>query len=122
MGKVIELTDGKHGTKETLEAINGTVDFVNKLDEALKDGKFDLVEDMLKLAPTIPGLMQGIANGDEIPHEIGELSDEERQGIYDAVRKFEFNDKHVEAIAEKALMMLSAMGELFMEIKSAKQE
>lgn len=110
--------NGEYGIQETTEAIVGVGTFVSKLDEALEDGKFDIIDDSLLMAPTLGKLFTAIKGGDQIPKEVGDLDPEERALLNAAIMEhFDLNKEQAEKVAEAGMRWLVASTDLAYAIK-----
>lgn len=105
------------GIKDTLEALDFAIPFANKIDETTKDG-FKIIE-AAEFIPVLTKLPAAISGGQNIPKELGDLNDIERQQVIDKVKELEFTDEDAEIVAEKALNFLVSLGELLNAVADA---
>jgi len=113
-----KMSDEKYGIKETLDAVEFVVELANAVDKAGQDG-FQII-DGIHLVPALTKLPAAITGGNEIPAEIDDLNDIERQQLIDKIVELDFVDDRAEKIAEKALATVLALGELLAAIKTSK--
>ena len=96
--------------EQTKEALEFLIPFANAKDLALADG-FQF-QDIPVLVPALVKLPKAISGIAEVPKELSDLDDDERQELYDLIEGLEFKAEGSEKIAEKALACFAALGEL----------
>lgn len=114
-GDVIMSDENKYGIEDTLEALDFIVPFAQAIDVTTKDG-FQII-DAVKFVPSLTKLPAAIIGGKNIPREMNDLNDMEREQVRAKVIELDFEDEYAEAIGEKGLAAVFALGELLAALK-----
>ena len=114
------MSSEKYGIAETKEAMIFGVTMAMAVDEATQDG-FQWT-DVFKMVPALtklPAAVEGIQN---VPAELSDLSEAERDELILEIENLEFASEYSEQIAEQSLRVALELGKLIVLIREAKKE
>lgn len=108
------------GVENLKKLIKFSCDFTEQITEALSDGKFSWVESFgfVDEVMQIPGVVKSFP---AIKQELGELSNEERQELYDYLKEeFDIPNDRLEVFIENSLSLAIAAVALVEQWKAIK--
>lgn len=107
--------------KDTIEMLKLAVALGEKIAEGLEDNdKLDW-DELMGMLPTLTLLSSAIEGAKNIPHELANMSYEQRKELFAEIEKLELPNKDHEAIAEQALKSMAEVFKLIMLFKDVKK-
>ena len=111
------------GIEKLKEAALAVVNFGEKVENALADGKLSFIEGITIAIGSAPDAFGLIQDGKEIKAEFQDLDDSEREELCDYVAsELDLNADGVEEVAEKGFDLLVAFEALVGSIKALKKD
>lgn len=104
------------GIQETKEAMIFGISIAMAIDDITQDG-FQWT-DILKLVPALTELPKAIDGIQQVPSELGDLSDDERLELANEIEKLDFASDRSEEIAEQSLRVALEIGKLILKIRA----
>lgn len=102
----------KLGIKETKDLVRFGLSLGKGIQEAMEDGKIDLL-DAMKFLPVLKDLKPAIEGAKEIPAELKDMDDEERAELLDFFQKeFDLEDDELELKVEAGLQVALSLLQL----------
>ena len=105
------------GVKDLKELVLFVCKLANGFVKSMQDGKFNLLE-LVNFVPAVTALPAAIDNIDEVPAQLKDMDDAEREEIIQAVKdELDFEDEDIEEFVEDAFAVVLPLLYLILRAK-----